>query len=310
MARRDRSTLWRTQNFLRDPGLAQAIVGSTDIRHTDTVYDLGAGAGALTSALARRAGRVVAIEKDPRLYERLRARFARREKIDVRHADILTHALPRRDYVVFASPPFDLTAAIVRKLTTAPMPPRDAYLVLQREAAQRYLGRPRQTLAALLLAPWFSVRIVHRFARADFVPPPMVDVVLIRMHKRGPPLVTANDAQAYRNFVVACFVSWRPSVGEALRDLIGSGPARRVLVRAGIDPVARPSALGFGQWLDLFHRAVELEPRIRNAIAGAEPRLRRRQRRVHRVHRTRSPRDALDPYGRLMNRTIFERSGA
>ena len=118
MARRDRSTLWRTQNFLRDPKLVEAIVGRADIGKTDTVYDLGAGRGVITNALARRAGRVVAIEKDPRLFERLRARFADGGKVDVRHADILTHALPRRDYIVFANPPFDATAAIVRRLTT------------------------------------------------------------------------------------------------------------------------------------------------------------------------------------------------
>ena len=300
MARRDRSTLWRTQNFLRDPKLVEAIVGRADIGKTDTVYDLGAGRGAITNALARRAGRVVAIEKDPRLFERLRARFADGGKVDVRHADILTHALPRRDYIVFANPPFDATAAIVRRLTTAVVPPRDAYLVLQNEAAQRYLGRPRQTLAALLIAPWFSVRIVYRFARADFVPPPMVDAVLVRLHKRGPPLVAANDAQAYRDFVVACFVSWRPSVGEALRQLIGSGPASRVFTRAKLDPAARPSQLTFGEWLGLFHRAHE-QDRVRHAIVGAEQQLRRRQRRMHRVHRTRAPRDALGSRGSDQN---------
>ena len=71
----------------------------------------------------------------------------------MRHADIRTCPLPRADYVVFASPPFDITAAIMRKLTTAPVPPRDAWLVLQREAAERYLGSPDQTLAALRIAP-------------------------------------------------------------------------------------------------------------------------------------------------------------
>src|SRR5207237_6741117 len=130
----------------------------------------------------------------------------------------------------------------------------------------------------------------------------MVDAVLVRMHKRGPPLLAANDAQAYRDFVVACFVSWRPSVGEALRQLIGSGPASRVFTRAKLDPAARPSQLTFGEWLDLFHRATE-QDRVRHAIVGAEQQLRRRQRRMHRVHRTRAPRDALGSRGSNQNRT-------
>src|SRR5439155_1640198 len=143
-------------------------------------------AGILPDALARRAGRVIAVEKDPALVTRLKARFHDRPNVEIRHADILAHPLPRAAYVVFASPPFDATSAIVRKLTSAAAPPRDAYLVLQREAADRYLGRPRQTLAGLLIAPWFSVRIIHRFARSDFVPSAAVDVVVVSMRTRGP----------------------------------------------------------------------------------------------------------------------------
>ncbi len=203
MATHGESTLWRTQNFLRDRALMERLVSRADIAPTDVVYDLGAGSGALTDALARRAGRVIAVEKDPALVARLRARSRDRPNVEIRQADILAHPLPRAEYVVFASPPFDITSAIMRRLTTADVPPRAAYLALQREAVDRYLGRPRQTLAALLLAPWFSVRIVHHFARSDFSPPPAVDVVMIWMQKRGPPLIAPGDAQEYRDFVVA-----------------------------------------------------------------------------------------------------------
>src|SRR6266508_5878309 len=74
MATHGESTLWRTQNFLRDRALMERLVSRADIAPTDVVYDLGAGSGALTDALARRAGRVIAVEKDPALVARLRAR--------------------------------------------------------------------------------------------------------------------------------------------------------------------------------------------------------------------------------------------
>src|SRR5207245_9524397 len=104
-----------------------------------------------------------------------------------------------------------------------------AYLALQRDAVDRYLGRPRQTLAALLLAPWFSVRIIHRFARSDFSPPPAVDVVMVRMQKRGPPLIAPRDTRAYRDFVVALFVSRKPGIGAASPQLLGGRGYRRLL---------------------------------------------------------------------------------
>jgi 16S rRNA A1518/A1519 N6-dimethyltransferase RsmA/KsgA/DIM1 with predicted DNA glycosylase/AP lyase activity len=285
--------LWRTQNFLRDPRLAEWLVRRSGIGPRDLVYDLGAGTGMLTAALAARAARVVAVEKDPSLAEGLRALFQAQTDVVIRQADIRTYPLPRADYVVFASPPFDITAAIMRKLTDAPVPPRDAWLVLQREAAERYLGSPDQTLAALRIAPWFAIEVLHRFKRTDFAPPPAVDVVFVRVHKRGPPLVPERDARLYRDLVSAVFTAWRPSVGRSLSDAIGARPAARLLAAAGIDPASRPSTIGLDGWLALYERFSQLPEPLRVPIAGADLRVQRQQRRLSKRHRTRAPRDGL-----------------
>src|SRR5260370_34730867 len=129
MSRRRPADLQRTQNFLYESRLIEHLVDSSQIRSADAVYDLGAGTGSLTAALARRAQRVLALEKDPLLVAQLRRRFAGRTNVDVRQADLLKHPLPRSDYVVFANPPFDITASLVHALTSAPMLPREAYLV-------------------------------------------------------------------------------------------------------------------------------------------------------------------------------------
>ena len=286
MTNQRRSTLWRTQNFLRDRTLAERLVSRADIRPTDVVYDLGAGTGVVTQALARHAGRVVAMEKDPALVARLRARFRYRRNVTIREVDILAQSLPNAEYVVFASPPFDITSAIVRRLTAADVPPRDAYLVIQREAAERYIGRPRQTLTALLMAPWFSLRIVHRFARSDFSPPPGVDVVMVRMQKRGPPLIASGQAKQYRDLVVALFVSREPNVGAGAARLFGGRVARRLLDVARINPSSSVSALGLPSWLRLFRHFVEVPSGLRSSVVGAEQRLRRQQQRLHKIHRT------------------------
>jgi len=287
------SILWRTQNFLRDPLLAERLAMRAGIGPTDVVYDLGAGAGVLTAAIARRAARVVAVEKDPRLADHLRARFDGHPNVAIREADIRTYPLPHADYVVFASPPFDLTAEIIQRLTSAAVPPRDACLVLQREAAERFVGSPRQTLAALRIAPWFSIDVLHRFERTDFTPAPAVDVVFVRLHKRGPPLVPPGDAQLYRDLVATVFAAWRPSVGRSLSDAIGARPAARLLAAAGVDPTSRPSAIPLSRWLVLVEQFSRLPEPMRAQVFGADLRLRRRQRRLIKSHRTRAPRDEL-----------------
>ncbi|MEK7284514.1 MAG: rRNA adenine N(6)-methyltransferase family protein, partial [Chloroflexota bacterium] len=234
MARRAHPTLWRTHNFLRRPDLVDQLLDRSRIGRHDVVYEIGAGTGTITDRLAARCHRVLAIEKDPSLCETLRRRFADRPSVDVRCADFLEHPLPRARYKVFANPPFDITTATVTKLVSAAVPPEDAFLAVQREAADRYLGRPSETLYALLLKPWFAPSIVHRFRRSDFTPAPGVDVVMLRLRKRGPPLVAAEHAQLYRDFVVACFTAWQPSVGAALARAIGAQPADAVMRAAHV----------------------------------------------------------------------------
>jgi len=293
MTRSRASTLWRTQNFLRDPRLAERLVIASGIGPRDVVYDLGAGGGALTAALAGRAGRVIAVEKDPALAERLRLRFTAHPNVAVRQADIETYVLPRAEYVVFASPPFDITAAVIRKLTGAPVPPREAGLVLQREAAERYMGSPVQTFAALQIAPWFSIDVLHHFKRNDFVPAPAVDVVFVRVRKRGPPLVPTRDRRLYLDFIAATFTAWRPSIGRSLSGAIGAGIARRLLVAAAVDQTSKPSAIPLRSWLALYEQFAQLPESVRARVLGAELRVRRQQRRLSKRHRARAPRDGL-----------------
>jgi len=263
--------LRRSQNFIRDEALIERLVARSGIGPADLVYDLGAGTGNLTAALARRARSVVAVEKDPALAETLRRRFRESANVTVREADLFSQASSSEDHVVFANPPFDRTADLLARLTEAETPPRLAVLVLQREAADRYLGRPRTTLRSALLAPHFEIDLLHRFARTDFVPRPSVDAVLVALRKRDPPLVAPSEAQLYRDLVVACFVAGRSI----------------------FDPSRRATDLTHDEWLTLYRRFRALPRSVRRAVFGAEARLAREQARQRKIHRTREPRDAL-----------------
>ncbi len=70
------------QHFLRDAGIARAIVDLVAPTAHDLVVEIGPGEGALTDALARRSGRVIALEVDPSLIERLRRRFPAVETLE------------------------------------------------------------------------------------------------------------------------------------------------------------------------------------------------------------------------------------
>jgi 16S rRNA A1518/A1519 N6-dimethyltransferase RsmA/KsgA/DIM1 with predicted DNA glycosylase/AP lyase activity len=293
MSERHSFSLRRSQNFLHDPRLIERLADMAHIGPSDVVYDLGAGSGNLTVALARRARRVVAVERDAALVARLRRRLGHQANVVVHEADVRDHRLPRSEYLVFSNPPFDITASVMAALTTAPVPPREAFLVLQLEAAQRFIGRPRATVAALLIAPWFSLQTIHRFRRSDFSPAPSVDAVFVRLHKRGPPLVASDRAQLYRDFVVASFSVWRPTIGDSMSYLFGRRTGARLLRAGRIDPAVTPSQVTFPAWLRLYREFEAAPMDLRRRVIGSEAQLRRQQRRLRKLHRTRAPRDCL-----------------
>lgn len=282
--------LRNSQNFLHNAALLDALLDNSTVRPGNLVLDLGAGTGAIARRLAERGCRVLAVEQDPSLAARLRRSFPNRSGVQVCQADIRLMPLPREPYRVFSNIPFDATADIINRLTQARNPPEDAYLVVQRQAAERFVGRPTTTLVSALLAPRFEASVVHRFHRTDFTPIPRVEVVLLRLRKRGPPLLAPSDARAYRDFVVHVFAGRNSSLLHRLALLVGPRCARRLLndLRiAGCNPAQIPPL----RWLQLFTSAMAFAgPKVQSRAAGAEKRLRSHQRTLQKLHRTRQPR--------------------
>lgn len=251
MSRFVANPLW-SQHFFRDPARAASVVAQLPLTRRDTVYEIGPGTGLLTAPLAERVGRVVAVEVDPALCARLRARFAAWPNVRVVHADFLHYPLPTEDYRVVSNVPFGVTAAVLAKLLRAPSPPRAAHLIVQTEAAERCAGTPRETQYSVLAKPWFALAIEREFARAEFVPVPRVGAALLAIRRRDNPLVPQADAALYRAFVRYGFGRWRKDLKTGFRGVF-SNLQFKTLARTLHFPLdATPTALTFDQWLGLF----------------------------------------------------------
>ena len=139
--------IFYSQNFLKNPEVAWKILEEKcSLSPEDTVYEIGAGKGAITEILAKRCQRVVAIEIDPNLYCFLKKKFAQTPNVEIIQGDFLKQPLPRFPYKVFANPPFRIFSEIIRKLTETENPPEATYLFAQKEAAQKFTGKPETTL--------------------------------------------------------------------------------------------------------------------------------------------------------------------
>jgi 23S rRNA (adenine-N6)-dimethyltransferase len=277
-----------SQNFLRDPQLVEQLLALSSIGHDDTVLEIGPGTGIITDRLARHCHRVIAIEKDRALAARLHCRYAADPHVAIHACDFLAFPLPEASYKVFANIPFGITSDIVAKLTSGSSPPQEACLIMQREAAEKFCGIPHESLSAVLLKPWFDLDILHHFRRADFHPIPRVDVVMLRLRKRGPPLIAAHERQLFRDFATYGFITRQPTLDRILQDILTHRQRHQVAKMLAIDLAATPSTIPFPQWLHLFRYFAQVaSPDARQRIKGSGQRLRQHQARLHKIHRTR-----------------------
>lgn len=284
-----RQSILLSQNLLHNSRLVASLLDRFDLDADCVVYEIGPGKGIITEQLARRFRRVVAIEKDPRLSDGLRRRFSDCPNVTIHTGDFLRVHLPRSPYSVFANIPFNITSAIVTKLIEAERPPDEAYLTMQREAAEMYLGHPHQSLRTILIKPWFETDMVHRFCRTDFMPAPRVDVVMLRLRKRGPPLVSSADRQCFRDFVVYAFTHWQPAQGKPFPGVFTQRQLRYIARELGIKPESTPTSLSLEQWLNVFNYLKTVgDSRTLRAISGSAMGLMRQQKRLQKIHRTRT----------------------
>lgn len=241
----------RGQHFLRRQAAA-ALVASCRIRPDDLVVDLGAGRGALTEVLAPVAGRVIAVEVDPRLADEARRRVARWPSASVVTADLFNHRRPREPHRVVANIPFGRTTAILGDLLDRPGSPLvDAHLVVQWGAgvglAAARPGRPD----VIAWSAWFDLRLGRRIPAAAFNPRPRVDAVVLEITRKHRPLVPAGAALAYRRFLGAVW-NRGPSVRRGLRGVLTDRQFVRVASDGGFARSARPGDLDARQWAAVF----------------------------------------------------------
>lgn len=287
-----RRSILYAQNFLKSQYLVDQLLDECDIGLNDIIYEIGPGKGIITERLAQRCRQVIAIEKDPVLVDALRRKFAGTANIRLHEGNFLEYRLPSGHYKVFANIPFNITSAIVTRLTTTPVPPDDTYLMMQKEAAEKFLGEPQESLYGILLKPCFELELLHRFKRSDFIPAPRVDVVMLRLRKRGPPLVSRNEMSLFRDFVIYSFTTPQPSLRNTFKGIFTSRQFKRLRNNLDLDFDMTPTSLCIEQWLCLFNcfKRVATTQAIR-MILGSEMRLRRQQAKLEKMHRTRVSRE-------------------
>jgi len=251
------------QHFLTDRRVLQRILAAASLSPTDTVIEAGAGTGVLTQALASAAGKVIAVEIDEALCDRLRRRLAAFPNVAPVCGDILAlspnellaRAQASPPYVVVANLPYYIASAVLRHFLESAQPPARMIVMLQAEVAQSIAAPPgRMSLLSVSVQFYAQARVLFYVPPRAFRPPPKVRSAVIRLDVRPEPAVAVDDRQAFFHLAQAGFAAPRKQLRNALALGLGIEPAaaRGLLDTANIDPSRRAQTLRLDEWGCLY----------------------------------------------------------
>jgi 16S rRNA (adenine1518-N6/adenine1519-N6)-dimethyltransferase len=232
--------------------------------------EIGAGHGEMTAILAQHVGRVIAIELDPSLVTKLRDATASLGNVAVVSGDVLALDLgelaaradlgghPGARFRVYGNLPYYISSPIVHRLFDHPDRLDSAFLVVQREVAERIAAAPgtRDYGYFSTFAQFYSrPEILLRLPPGAFRPPPQVDSALVALRPPGEraTLQIADDG-AFLEFLKACFAHKRKTLRNNLRALpsFTDADSEELLRQSGVALDARAEQLTLAQFARLF----------------------------------------------------------
>lgn len=256
------------QNFLIDPQAIHRVIDLATIEDTETVVEIGSGAGALTGRLADLAAAVHAVEIDTTLAAILKQEFSGRNVI-VHSTDVRKFEFDRlaeiagQQLVVVGNLPYYLTTDILFTLLKFGRYINRATLMVQKEYADRLLADPGdKNYGALTVAARFRADIesLMHLDPGVFYPAPQVSSTLIGVKPRRVPAAPVPDEALFSNIVRAAFATRRKTLVNNLMEK-SRRPRNTVsdlIEAAGVDPGRRGETLSieeFARVTAVFHEA-------------------------------------------------------
>ena len=218
----------------------------------------------LTWELARRVRRVIAVEKDEQLIEKLAANIQKEriQNVTLIAGDILTGLYrskigteSKQKYKVVANIPYYLTSRLIRLLLEADPLPETIIFTIQKEVAQRIIAKPpKMNLLALSVQALSKPKIIKTVPAECFYPKPKVESSIILLSDISDKFFKNNkiDQKYFFSILKLAFSQKRKLLTNTLKNIADKGRLEFLLESAGLKKTARPQEVSLKQWLDII----------------------------------------------------------
>jgi 16S rRNA (adenine1518-N6/adenine1519-N6)-dimethyltransferase len=237
------------QSFLGDMNIIRRIVALAEPAGNETVVEIGAGLGFMTEELAKKGGRVIAIEVDPRLVAVLRERFIGQDRVEVVQTDVLKYdfstACSGERIKVVGNIPYHISSPILFRLLDFRRSISSMLLMFQKELADRIVAPPgtkNYGIPSVMVARYTRATCELTVPPTCFYPVPDVVSSVLRIVVRQEP--TLQDEALFAGIVRAAFAQRRKTLWNNLRQIgIPDEMVEMVFAESGIDRTRRAETL-------------------------------------------------------------------
>ncbi len=260
------------QNFLTDDSVLLDIVEAAELDDNSCVLEIGPGMGVLTRELAKRAGKVVAVEIDTTILPILEKNVAEFSNVTIINQDILKVELDAllkehfgdRPVKVIANLPYYITTPIVMKLLEETNGIASVVIMIQKEVAERFsTDSGSKDFGAITLAVQYHAEVskVRDVSPECFEPVPKVWSSVIKLSLRGEPPVKVLDEALFFRLIKAAFAQRRKtflnSVSATMGQDVTKEELRDILVQLGLGESVRGESLSIEQFAQIADEIVQ-----------------------------------------------------
>jgi 16S rRNA (adenine1518-N6/adenine1519-N6)-dimethyltransferase len=260
------------QHFLSNDSAAVRIVDALGDISQNTTLEIGPGRGVLTSLLAKRTRRLIAIELDRVLAAQLRMKFALYPNVEIIEGDVLAidfstlfgpkPGSSRPGLVQTPEPvpvvgnlPYYITSDILLRLFEFRQCFSQIVIMVQKEVADRLAATPGSRDYGLLSATahlYSRVEKLFTLPPGAFSPPPKVHSSVVRL-TMAPKLESLRvEEEGFIRFLKLSFGQKRKTLWNNLKTRYAPAPLKEALQEAGVKPTVRAEALPLEKTAAIF----------------------------------------------------------